>query len=233
MTKPVCVITGVGPGNGAALARKMSNGGYTVAMLARSSERLNELEAAVPESKGYATDVGQVDSVRETFRRVRADLGPIDTLIHNAGSGVFGAFLSVSAEQMEESWRTNTLGLFACGQEATSDMLNTGRGNVMVIGATAALRGGANFTAFASAKAAQRSLTQSMARTLGPQGIHVAYFVIDGVIDIPNTRAMMPDQPDSFFLSPADIADSVWNVMQQNRSAWTFELDLRPFGERW
>ena len=108
-----------------------------------------------------------------------------------------------------------------------------GKGSIIVIGATASLKGAADFVAFASAKAAQRSLTQSLARKLGPEGIHVAYVIIDAMVDMPASRAMVPDAPDSFFARPDDIAESVFFLARQPRSAWTFELDLRPFAERW
>jgi NAD(P)-dependent dehydrogenase (short-subunit alcohol dehydrogenase family) len=154
-------------------------------------------------------------------------------LLHNAGSGLFGAFEDVTPESFEASWRTNALGLLLLGKQVVPDMLRAGGGVIVVTGATAALRGGAGFAAFAPAKAAQRSLAQSMARSLGPKGIHVAYVVVDGVIDIPRTRALLKDRPDSFFLRPDAIAESVLHLVRQDRSAWTFELDLRPFGEKW
>ena len=228
----VCVVTGVGPGNGASLSRRFAAAGYRVAMLARSEERLRELEAKIPGAKGYATDVGDAGAVSKTFARVRADLGPVDVLLHNAGSGTFGSFLETKPDTFEQAWRINALGLLLCGQEAVKDMLNAGRGAVIVTGATASLRGGAGFAAFAPAKAAQRSLAESMARSLGPQGIHVAYVIVDGVIDIPRTRQALRDRPDEFFLKPDQIAETVLHLVEQDRSAWTFELDLRPFGEK-
>ncbi len=233
MPSPVCVITGVGPGNGAAFSRRFAEAGYRVAMLARSADRLRELEAAIPNTTGYVVDVGEADSVAHGFARVRAELGPVEVLIHNAGSGLFADFASTPPHMFELAWRVNALGLLLCGQAVVSDMQAAGRGAIMVIGATGSVRGGANFAAFAAAKAAQRSLAQSMARSLGPQGIHVAVLIIDGVIDIPNTRAMFGDRPDDFFLQPDDIASTVLHVVQQPRSAWTFELDVRPFGEKW
>jgi short-subunit dehydrogenase len=233
MSQPVCVITGVGPGNGAAFSKKMAAEGYRVAMLARTAERLKGLEGEIQGAKGYAVDVGDGNAVRDVFGRIRSDLGPVNVLIHNAGSGVFGTFMDATEESMEQSWRTNTLALLHCGKAAAADMLAAAGGAVVVIGATAALRGGANFATFASAKAAQRSLAQSMARGLGPQGIHVAYVIIDGVIDLPRTRSLMGDKPDDFFLQPEHIAESVLHLVRQPRSAWTFELDLRPFGEKW
>ncbi len=228
----VCVVTGVGPGNGTSFSRRFAAAGYRVAMLARSEERLRELEAQIPGAKGYASDVGDADAVGKTFARIRADLGPVDVLVHNAGSGTFGSFLDTQPDAFEQAWRVNALGLLLCGQQAVKDMLNAGRGAVIVIGATASLRGGAGTAAFAPAKAAQRSLAQSMARSLGPQGIHVGYVVVDGVIDIPRTRAFLRDRPDDFFLKPDEIAESVYHLVEQDRSAWTFELDLRPFGEK-
>ncbi len=233
MTSPVCAVTGVGPGNGASFSRRFAAAGYRVAMLARSRERLAELEASIPGTMGLAVDVGDEAAVREAFARIRSELGPVEVLIHNAGSGAFASWDDTTPEQFETAWRTNALGLLQCGQAVTPDMAKAGRGSIIVIGATASLRGGPITAAFASAKAAQRSLAESMARSLWPQGIHVAYLVIDGVIDIPRTRAFFKDKPDEFFLAPDRIADTVHQLVEQDRSAWTFELELRPFGEKW
>lgn len=233
MADKICAITGVGPGTGAALVRRFAAGGYRVAMLARSAKRLTELERALPGVRGYATDVGDAGSVTATFGRIRSELGRVDVLLHNAGSGVFTSFEQTTPDLFEAAWRVNALGLLLCGQAVVPDMVAAKAGTIVVTGATAALRGGANFAAFAPAKAAQRSLAQSMARSLGPQGIHVGYVIVDGVIDIPNTRAMLPDRADDFFLRPDAIAETVWHLAHQDRSAWTFELDVRPFGERW
>jgi NAD(P)-dependent dehydrogenase (short-subunit alcohol dehydrogenase family) len=230
---PVCVVTGVGPGNGAACVRRFARAGWRVAMLARSADKLRELEAAIPGAHGFTADVAELASVKETFDRVRHELGPVDTLVQNAGNAAFGGFLEVTAEAIESAWRVNTLSLFLCGREAASDMVSRGSGAIVVIGATAALRGGAGFAAFAPAKASQRSLAQSMARSLGPRGIHVAYVVVDGVIDTPGTRRFFRDRADDFFLKPDSIAESVFHVATQERSAWTFELDLRPYAEKW
>jgi NAD(P)-dependent dehydrogenase (short-subunit alcohol dehydrogenase family) len=230
---PVCVVTGVGPGNGAACARRFAREGWQVALVARSEERLRALAAEMPNARAYAADVTDAAAVKRTFDRVRADLGRVDALVQNAGNAVFGGFLEVTAEAMEAAWRVNALSLFLCGREAAADMIARGDGSILVIGATASLRGGASFAAFAPAKAAQRSLAQSMARTLGPRGVHVAYVVVDGVIDMPTTRRFFADKPDEFFLSPNAIADTVWHLCRQDRSAWTFELDVRPYTEKW
>ncbi len=233
MAERVCVVTGVGPGNGASLSRRFAREGCRVAMLARTESALRQLEKEIPGTRGYATDVTDAGAVKESFAAIRRDLGPVEILIHNAGSASFGSFLDISAEQMEEAWRTNVLALYLCGREAVADMQKLGRGAVIAIGATASLRGGAAFAAFAPAKAAERSLAESMARHLAPLGIHVAHVVIDGVIDIPRTRQFFKDRPDDFFLKPDHIADTVFHLAQQERSAWTFELDVRPFGEKW
>jgi len=233
MSKPVCVITGVGPGTGAALARRFSREGYSVAMLARTAERLAALEREIPDSRGYATDVADPAAVRATFARIRAELGPVDVLLHNAGSGAFHGFEQVTVDEFENSWRVNALALLVCGQEAAKDMLQKGSGAIVVTGATASLRGGPITAGFAPAKAAQRSLAQSMAKTLGPKGIHVALVIVDGVIDIPATREFFKDKPDDFFLAADHIADTIHHLVRQDRTAWTFELDLRPYAEKW
>lgn len=233
MASGVCVITGVGPGNGAALSRRFASAGYRVAMLARSEERLKEFEAQIQGTKGYPADVSDPVAVSDVFARIRRELGPVNVLLHNAGSGVFSDFLQTAPEAFELSWRINALGLLLCGKEAARDMLELGSGAIVVTGATASLRGGTNFAAFAPAKAAQRSLAQSMARSLGPRGIHVAYVIVDGVIDMPITRQFLPDRPDEFFLKPDAIAEAVQWIVEQDRSAWTFEVDLRPYCEKW
>ena len=229
----VCAVTGVGAGTGIALARRFAAGGYRPALLARSAEKLRELEASVPGAKSYPTDVTDAAAVAETFARIKRDLGPVDVLLHNAGSGMFGPFDDVTLDVLEFAWRVNTYALLACTREVMPDMLKAGQGVIVVTGATASWRGGPGTAAFASAKAAQRSLAQSMAKALGPRGIHVAYVIVDGVIDMPVTRSFLRDRPDDFFLKPDDIAETVWFVANQDRSAWTFEFDVRPFGEKW
>ncbi len=233
MAAPVCAVTGVGPGNGAAFARRFAEAGYAVAMLARSAEALARFESEIPGARAFPADVADAASVEQAFERVRGELGPVEVLLHNAGSGIFGGFDQVEAETLEQAWRVNALGLFHCAKQVVPDMRRAGGGAILVSGATAALRGGAAFAAFAQAKAAQRSLAQSLARSLGPEGIHVAYVIIDGVVDIPRARKLFGDKPDDFFLRPDAIADTMLHLARQDRSAWSFEVDLRPFGEKW
>ena len=229
----LCVITGVGAGNGASFSRRFTREGYRVVMLARNLAYLETLAKEIPGSVAMECDVRDPGAIQQVFARIHEDIGTVDTLIYNAGAGEWASIMDTSLEGMESSWATNTLGLVACAQEVIPSMTEKGEGSIMVIGATASLRGGAQSTAFASAKAAQRSVAQSMARDLGPKGIHVGYLIIDGIIDIERTRERFPDRADDFFMQPDAIADSVYAMTQQDRSAWAFEIDLRPYGEKW
>lgn len=229
----LCVITGVGAGNGASFSRRFTREGYRVVMLARNLTYLETLAKEIPGSVAMECDVRDPDAIRDVFARIHEEIGTVDTLIYNAGVGEWASIMDTSLEGMQSSWATNTLGLVACAQQVIPSMTENGEGNIMVIGATASLRGGAQSTAFASAKAAQRSVAQSMARDLGPKGIHVGYLIIDGIIDIERTRERFPDRADDFFMQPDAIADSVYALTQQDRSAWAFEIDLRPYGEKW
>ncbi len=229
----LCVITGVGAGNGASFSRRFTREGYRVVMLARNLAYLETLAKEIPGSVAMECDVRDPGAIQQVFARIHEEIGTVDTLIYNAGAGEWASIMDTSLEGMESSWATNTLGLVACAQEVIPSMTEKGEGSIMVIGATASLRGGAQSTAFASAKAAQRSVAQSMARDLGPKGIHVGYLIIDGIIDIERTRERFPDRADDFFMQPDAIADSVYALTQQDRSAWAFEIDLRPYGEKW
>ena len=229
----LCVITGVGAGNGASFSRRFTREGYRVVMLARNLAYLETLAKEIPGSVAMECDVRDPDAIRDVFARIQEEIGTVDTLIYNAGAGEWASIMDTSLEGMQSSWATNTLGLVACAQQVIPSMTENGEGNIMVIGATASLRGGAQSTAFASAKAAQRSVAQSMARDLGPKGIHVGYLIIDGIIDIERTRERFPDRANDFFMQPDAIADSVYALTQQDRSAWAFEIDLRPYGEKW
>jgi NAD(P)-dependent dehydrogenase (short-subunit alcohol dehydrogenase family) len=232
MTK-VCVIAGVGPGNGASFARRFSAAGYRVAMLARTEGYLKELCDEVTDGYVIGCDVRDPEMVRNAFQNIFEELGSVDILIYNAGAGEWASVEDTQIEGFESSWRTNVLGLLVATQQVIPGMKERGRGKIVVIGATASLRGGARTTGFASAKAAQRSLAQSMARGLGPAGIHISYVVIDGVIDLERTRSRMPDRPDDFFLQPDAIAETVYQLTEQDSSAWSFEVDLRPYTEKW
>lgn len=233
MKKSVCVISGVGPGNGAAFASRFAKEGYHLALLARSSDLIKQLADKLGNAYAYECDVSDSDSIHKTFSQIRHDLGNIDVVVYNAGSGSWGNIEKIKPEEFESNWRINAFGLMLVSQEVIPAMKKKGRGNIIIIGATASRRGGINTAAFAPAKAAQRSLAESMAKYLGPSGIHVALIIIDGVIDLPKTRERMPDKPDSFFVKPRDVANTVYWLTQQASSAWSFEVEIRPFGEIW
>ncbi len=233
MKVPVCVIVGAGPGNGAAFARQFSRAGYHVALLARGRETLDALVSEIAGVRPYTYDATDPADAERVFAAIRQDLGEPQTLIYNASTREFGDLDATSPDAFERAWRVNAYGCLLAAQQMVPAMRAAGQGNIIVIGATASLKGTAGFVAFGAAKAAQRSLTQSLARQLGPEGIHVSYVIIDAVVDLPATRAQMPAAPDSFFAKSDDIAESVFFLARQPRSAWTFELDLRPFGEPW
>lgn len=233
MAKPVCAVVGIGPGNGAALARYFAAEGYAVAMLARSAEFGQSLAAEIADSRFYPCDAGDVQAVNATFAKIANELGPVEILIYNAGSGVWGSIEEISPADFETSWRINALGLLAASQAVLPAMQQRKSGSIIVIGATASRRGNIKTAAFAPAKAAQRSLAEAMAKQLWPQGIHVALIIIDGVVDIPRTRQSLQDKPEEFFVQPADVAATAFWLTQQSKSAWAFEIDARPFAERW
>ena len=233
MTKPVCVVAGIGPGNGAAFARRFAADGHAVALLSRAAEPARELAASLPDARAWQCDVGDAGSVARVFDEIRGALGDPEVVIYNAGSGVFGTFDDVTAADLEASWRVNALGGFLVAKQVVPAMKRAGRGNLVFVGATASRRGAARTAAFAQAKAAQRSLAESLARHVGPAGIHVSLIVIDGVVDLPRTRQRLPDKPDAFFVKPDDVAATAAFLVAQPRSAWTFELEARPFGETW
>ena len=236
MTKPVCLITGVGPGKGTGgeIARRFAEGGYQVAMLARNSDNLAELEAEINGATAFPCDVGDLDMLIATIAEVRKRLGDPSVIIHNAARSVRGGILELDPEDLERNFRVNTTALLHLARETIPAMLKAGKGAILVTGNTSATRGKTNWGFFASTKAAQRILAESIAREFGPQGIHTAYFVIDASIDTPRTRPTQdPDALDDFFAKPVAIADEMYHVAHQDRSTWSFLVELRPFGEVW
>jgi len=233
MAAPVCVISGVGPGTGSALARRFTEGGYRVALLARNEARLAALEKELPNARGYRCDVSDPAQVETAASAVERDLGNPDVIIHNAVGGAFGTFLEIDPQILNRNFQVNTMGLLYLARRLAAAMVGSGRGAIVATGNTSALRGKPAFTGFAPTKAAQRILAEAIARDLGPKGVHVAYVVVDAVIDLEWTRKRWPDRPDDFFIKPAAIADEIWHVVHQHRSAWSFNVELRPFGESW
>ena len=229
----VCLITGVGPGTGTALARRFAGGGYRVALLARTPGRLAELEHELPSSRAFACDVGDPEALAHVLDDVRRTLGHPAVVIHNAVAGSFGTFLDIDPADLERNFRVNVVSLLHLARGLLPEMVARGRGALIVTGNTSALRGKPTFAGFAPTKAAQRILAQAIAREVGPRGVHVAYVVIDAVIDVPWTRQAFVGRPDDFFIQPRAIADEVWNLAHQDRSAWSFDVEIRPFGESW
>ena len=227
--KPLALVTGVGPGTGAAIARRFAESGYRVAMLARNAERLAQLEREIPHSIAVPCDVTNHEDLASAIQRI----GNPDVVIHNAVGGAFGTFTEVDADVLQRNFEINTMALFHLARLTTPAMIEAGRGALIVTGNTSALRGKAAFAGFAPTKAAQRILAESLARDLGPKGIHVAYLIIDAVIDVPWQRELRPEAPDDFFISPASIAGEVHHLAHQPKDAWSFLAEVRPFHEPW
>ncbi len=227
MEKPVCVIIGIGPKNGRAFAQRFASEGYGVALLSRSTDYSSGLAGELG-GKAYACDVTDPRAIKDAFALVREDLGDVDVLLYNAGSGKFGTFDDVPDDEFEKGWQINVRGLLQSTREVVGPMRDKGSGAIIVTGATASLRGKPFTAAFASAKAAQRSLAQSFARQLGPEGIHVALVIVDGGIGTDDQTG-----EDGTHLRPSDIAQTVYHLATQPKSAWSFEVDVRPFKENW
>lgn len=230
--RPVCLVTGVGPGTGRALVERFAQT-YEVAMLARDTERLASIAAATPHTHAYPCDVTDLVALQSTLKNIVATQGAPQVVIHNAVGGAFGDFLTIEPQQLEDNFQVNVMSLLHLAQSVAPAMLDAGTGVILATGNTAAYRGLGNFAGFAPTKAAQRILLESMARRLGPDGVHVAFVAIDAVIDLPWTRKRFADAADDFFCQPADIADHCWRVAHEPRSAWTFDTLIRPFGEKW
>jgi NAD(P)-dependent dehydrogenase (short-subunit alcohol dehydrogenase family) len=221
----VAVVVGVGPGLGAALVQRLLAEGLRVAAVARDARRLESTLAQrrLGGARAMAADATDEAAIAQVFTQVGHELGPPSLAVFNAGTFEPAGILDLTPAQLERSWRVGCLGGFIVGQAAARAMLPRGRGTLLFSGATASLRGSARFAALAVPKFGLRALAQSMARELGPQGLHVAHVVIDGVIG---------ESADDSRLAPAAIADAYWHLHRQPRSAWTHELDLRPYGER-
>jgi len=224
---------GVGPGNGEAFVRRFADEGFQVAMLARSEAYLKQLEQSVPGTHAFPCDLMEPAQITSVLADIEKRLGPVSVMLYNAGGGIFKSVEEASLEDFEANWRINVQGLVAATKAVLPQLRQHDTASLIVTSASAATRGRATTAPFASAKAAQRSLAQSLARQLGPEKIHVANVVIDGVVDLPRTREWLADKPEEFFVKPSAVADAVWNLCQQDPSAWTFELDVRPFGESW
>ena len=220
-------------GLGAALARRFAEK-YAVAINARRASYLSSLAADIRASGGQVlevpADIGDQAQVESVFKTIREQLGPPEVLLYNAGSGSWGTITDVTPEQYETTWRVNAYGAFLSAKEVAPDMIAKGHGSMLFTGATAGVKAGARSVAFGPAKFALRGLVQSMARDLGPKGIHVAWINVDGVIDIPDRD--IPGFKEEDMLKPEAIAETYWHLAHQDASAWTTELEVRPFKEK-
>ena len=233
MSNKVALITGVGPGTGSSIARRFSKGGYKIAMIARDKERLKKLEDELEGSKGYSCELRNPEYLYNTIDEIIEDFGSLNLFIHNAVRGTRGNFLEFTSEELQSNFDINVMALHRIAQKVAPEMIKNKSGAIIVTGNTSAHREKANFGGTASTKAAQKILTESFARYLNPKGVHVAYITIDAAIDLEWIRKAWPDKPDEFFILPNAIADEVWHIAHQAKSAWTFDHWLRPFGENW
>lgn len=234
MSNKVAVVTGVGPGLGAALVRRFAREGYAVAGLARNSHKYQDLQAEVEQSGGrmllLSVDAAEPESVAEGMQRIRTELGDPEVFIYNAGAFKIAPVLDVSADDFLNAWKINCMGAFLGAKEVLPAMIAAGRGTILLTSATAALRGSARFSCLSVGKFGLRSLSQSLAREYGPSGIHVASVVVDGLINTPRISGMFGEQGPR--LQPDAMAESYWQLHLQDPSAWTLELDLRPHDEQ-
>jgi len=221
-TSEVAIVVGAGPGLGNALVRRCAEAGMRVAAVSRTG-LAGEVHCDLV--RGYSCDATIGEQVRNVFQRIAGELGPPCLVVFNVGIWDRGDILEISEELFEQAWRTGCFAGFLVGRAAAASMLKQGSGTIIFSGATGSIRGGAGFAAFASPKFALRALAQSMARELGPKGIHVAHVILDGMI-------AQEDERSQSLLEPAAIAESYYHLHRQDRSAWTHELDLRPSSEK-
>ena len=241
---PVALVVGAGDATGGAIARRFARGGYTVCATRRSLDKLQPLlrqvEAEGGKAHGFPTDARKEEEVVALVEQIESTIGPIEVLVFNIGANVPSSILDETARKYFKIWEMACLGGFLNGREVAKRMVardgDGHKGTIIFTGATASLRGSANFSAFAGAKHALRALAQSMARELGPRGIHVAHTIIDGAIDTEFIRENFPERyalkDQDGILNPDHIAESYWMLHQQPRDAWTHELDLRPWIEK-
>ena len=228
-----CLVIGVGPGLGLGCVRRFADSGYKVSMIARHAGRLetwtNEHDAAT----GYACDIVDVEHYTATLKRIVAEHGLPDVVIYNAAKATRGGYEDITVDAFETSFRINTTGLLVTAQVLAPAMAERGFGALMVTGNTGSLRGSPGYVGWSPTKAAQRILSESLARDLGPKGVHVAYIVVDAVIDMPYARRQRPNVAEEEFAQPYELAETIFTTAHQPRSAWSFYVELRPFCETW
>jgi NAD(P)-dependent dehydrogenase (short-subunit alcohol dehydrogenase family) len=241
---PVALIIGAGDYIGAAIAKRFAAGGFTVCMGRRNGDKLAplmaEIEASGSTAHGFSMDARLEESVEETFETVEKAVGPIDVVIFNVGGNVLFNIEDTTTRVFRKVWEMATFAGFLAGREAAKYMVPRGQGSLFFTGASASMRGAKGYAAFGAGKAGLRSIAQTLAKELGPKGIHVAHLVIDAGVDTAFVRERMvkagkdPDAlPPDTLMDPASVAEAYWMLHQQKRDGWTFELDIRPYGEIW
>jgi NAD(P)-dependent dehydrogenase (short-subunit alcohol dehydrogenase family) len=238
--RKVALVIGAGDGTGGAIAKRFAREGYVACVTRRNAEKLqpllDDIHAAGGEALGFGSDARREEEVASLIEQIETSVGPIEVFVFNVGANVPCSVLDETARKYMKIWELACFGGFLTAQAVARRMVQRGRGTILFTGATASVRGGAGFAAFAGAKYALRALAQSMARELGPKNIHVAHVIVDGAIDTAFIRDTMPDvyakKSEDGILNPEHIADAYWFLHSQPRDAWTFEMDLRPWGEK-
>ncbi len=241
MTEKVALVIGAGDAIGSAIVSEFAGRGLTVCAARRNVERLaplmQELTEAGLRGHAFSCDARKEDAVVELFATIEETIGEIEVMVFNVGANVPMGILETASRKFFKIWEMACFAGFLCGREAARYMTKRGRGTIIFTGATASVRGAAGFAAFASAKHGLRALAQSMARELGPQNIHVAHVIIDAAVDTQWINENFPDAAamklKDGIVVPADLAKNYVNLYEQPRNAWTFELDIRPWTERW
>jgi len=241
---PVALVVGAGDFIGSAIAKRFAAGGYSVAVGRRNAEKLAslvaEIESAGGRARAFGLDARDEENVKTVFEAIERDLGPLDVVVFNVGANVNFPIGETTSRVFRKVWEMACFGGFLTGREAAKVMVPRRRGSIFFTGATASLRGGKGYSAFAAAKFGLRALAQSMARELGPENIHVAHLVIDAGVDTAWVRGMIQASgrdpaalPPDTLMNPASVAEAYWALHQQTPDGWTFELDLRPHRESW
>ena len=244
MSNPVCLVVGAGDYIGAAIARRFAAGGYTICLGRRNGDKSADLVKEITEAGGeayaYTLDAREETQIEERFAAIESDIGPMEVVISNPGGNVNFPIRDTTHRVFYKVWLMACLTGFLTGREAAKHMVPRGKGSIFFTGATASLRGGSGFAAFASAKFALRGLAQSMARELGPEGIHVAHLIIDAGVDTAfvkeryRDRGIDPDGlPPHTLMNPESVGEAYWTLHNQTPDAWSHEIDLRPFREKW
>lgn len=238
----VALVIGAGDATGSAVARRFAEEGYYACLVRRNGDKLipivTEMQEAGLQAQGFGVDARKEEQVEELINTIESSIGPIEVFVFNIGANVPSSILDETAQKYFKIWEMACFSAFLTGRAVAQRMVQRERGTMIFTGATASVRGGAHFAAFAGAKHALRALAQSMARELGPRGIHVVHSIIDGIIDTQFAQDLLganfeTRKNDQGIINPKHIADSYWHVHSQEKDCWTHELDMRPYNERW